>query len=461
VVSAPASVRLRAYQVGFGDCLLLTIRYSDTPAGERSERHVLIDYGTKSGAQGGPSLAKLAPKIAEHCGGHLDAVVVTHRHADHVGGFGGDKAMRHLAPLQPGLIIRPWTDGPAEALAPDGQELGARSHRFLALLDEVAVHQRSVVEEFGVDGRTTAGRVGQLAALSVANQDSLDMLGTWTVPDPTVWVRADDKLNTQELLPGVGVRVLGPPTLEQVPKMRSYASSSADYWLAMTDEDQIGPELKRADADEVWTARDLVAVPGGLGSAGWLVDKMHRASTRQALEIVAGFDDVLNNTSVILLLTIGDRSVLLAGDAQVENWSYALDRARGENGRRAEPDLRAALASVELYKVGHHGSRNATPRRLVDLWRSERNGRKLCSVLSTKDKVFDKTVEGTVPKPELVNALKALGPVRNTDELPEGVWWFDVEAPAQGPTATWAYTEGPMIDPPSPDPRDDDDGDAD
>ena len=169
-----------------------------------------------------------------------------------------------------------------------------------------------------------------------------------------------------------------------------------------------------------------------------------------------GFDDVLNNTSVILLLTVGDRSLLLAGDAQVENWSYALDRARGENGRRATPELRKALATVELYKVGHHGSRNATPRRLVELWQSERDGRELCSVLSTKDNVFDETVEGTVPKPELVSALKALGPVRNTHELPEGVWWFDVEAPAQGPIASWAYTEGPANGVPSPQPGGDD-----
>jgi hypothetical protein len=447
VVSAPVTVRLRAYQVGFGDCLLLTIRYSGLLVDGRSERHLLIDFGAKTRAPGGPSLAELAPRIAEHCGGHLDVVVATHRHADHVRGFGDAAAKRHLVPLQPSLIIRPWTDGPAEAASVSGHKLDASSRRFLALLDSVGDRGASVVEEFGLE-RTAAGRVGQLAELGVANQGALDMLGTWTVPDPTVWVRADDQLDAAALLPGVNIRVLGPPTLKEVPRLKSYASTSSEYWLAMTREGVIAPELTTASADDVRAAREEVAAPDGFGSAGWLVDKMHKAGTRQALEIVAGFDEVLNNTSVVLLVTVGDRSLLLTGDAQVENWSYPLDRALGENGRAAEPELHQALASVELYKVGHHGSRNATPRRLVGLWKSRRRDRELCSVLSTRHGVFDKTVQGTVPKKELVDALKELGPVHSTDELPAGVWWFDVSASATGKTETWSYTPGPVM--PSP-----------
>lgn len=444
-MSAPVTVRLRAYKVGFGDCLLLTIQYSGPLPDGRSERHLLIDFGTTHKVPRGPSLAKLAPKIAEHCGGHLDVVVATHRHADHVRGFGDAAAKQHLVPLQPSLIIRPWTDGPAQAAAVSGLPLDAESQRFLALLDSVGGHEAGVVTALGVDGRTAAGRVGRLAELGVANQGALDMLGTWTVPDRTRWVRTDDQLDTAALLPGVTVRVLGPPTLEQVPRLKSYASTSSEYWLAMAREGVIAPELTTAAADDVQAAREQVAAPGGFGSAAWLVDKMHKAGTRQALEIVSGFDDVLNNTSLVLLVTVGDRSLLLAGDAQVENWSYSLDRALGENGRTAEPQLAQALASVDLYKVGHHGSRNATPRRLVGLWKSAQRDRELCSVLSTRHGVFDKTVQGTVPKKELLDALKELGPVHSTDKLPERVWWFDVTASAKGKAETWSYTRGPVM----------------
>ncbi len=467
MVIAPTSVRLRVYQVGFGDCILLTIGYPDPLADGRRERHVLIDCGTRSGARGGPSMAALVALVAEHCGGpadgHLDVVVATNRRTDHVGGFGlaNADAEAHWAALQPRSILRPWTDGPAGAAAVNGDRLRTSSRRFLALLDTVADRQADVVGEFGVDGRTRAGRVGQLAELNVANRAALDMLGSWVAPDPTVWLRADDEPDIETVLPGVAIRVLGPPTLEQVPAMKSYASTSSEHWLAMTTDGLIAPELKTSTADDVWAARDEVAAPDGLGSAAWLVDKMHQGGTRQALEIVAGLDDVVDNTSLVVLVAVGDRRLLLAGDAQVENWSYVLDRALGENGRQAEPDLRDALASVDLYKVGHHGSRDGTPRRLVDLWRSERRGRKLCSVLSTKHGVLDETIEGTVPKRELVDALTTLGPVHSTAALPEGVWWFDLEARAEGKAARWTHTEGPVRKRPSPDAGDDDDDEAD
>ena len=35
-------------------------------------------------------------------------------------------------------------------------------------------------------------------------------------------------------------------------------------------------------------------------------------------------DKVLNNTSLILLFHIGETTLLFPGDAQIENWSYAL-----------------------------------------------------------------------------------------------------------------------------------------
>lgn len=70
-------------------------------------------------------------------------------------------------------------------------------------------------------------------------------------------------------------------------------------------------------------------------------------------------DDQLNNTSLILLFSVegdgGTKRMLFGGDAQIENWEYALKLADVEANR-------VLLRDVDLYKVGHHGSRNATPR---------------------------------------------------------------------------------------------------
>jgi len=439
----PSSVRVRAYKVGFGDCLLITIGYGGPLPDGRSERHLLVDFGTKAGADGGPKLSQVAKKIAEHCGGRLDVVVITHRHQDHVRGFGDRKARDVLDPLQPSLIIRPWTDTPAPSRGQPDDDLGAASHRFFELLDALGKHSRTVEQQFDLDRRVLAKRARELAELGVSNVEALAMLDSWVPVDRTRWVKAGDVVDVDDILPGVGIEVLGPPTLEQVPQMKSYASSSAEYWLGLAEDDAIEPELLDPSEAEVVGAKEIVAAPDGLGRASWLLDRLHDQAPRQVLEIVEGFEDVLNNTSVVLLLTVGRRRLLLSGDAQVENWSYTLDRAGGAQDAEAKA-LLSRLADVDLYKVGHHGSRNATPRRLFDLWsRERRRGHPLCSVLSTQAGLYGTTVEGKVPKPELVTALESLGPLHNTEGLAPGVWWFDVEASATAGSAEFQYEAGP------------------
>jgi len=41
VAKEPKSVEIRGYQVGFGDCFLVSFIYSDT-----EKKHLLIDFGT-------------------------------------------------------------------------------------------------------------------------------------------------------------------------------------------------------------------------------------------------------------------------------------------------------------------------------------------------------------------------------------------------------------------------------
>jgi hypothetical protein len=55
-----------------------------------------------------------------------------------------------------------------------------------------------------------------------------------------------------------------------------------------------------------------------------------------------------------------DNKLLFPGDAQIENWAYALSEPTDLHG------MKKLLADVDLYKVGNHGSRNATPRTLWD-----------------------------------------------------------------------------------------------
>src|SRR6185295_9967935 len=89
-------------------------------------------------------------------------------------------------------------------------------------------------------------------------------------------------------------------------------------------------------------------------STRWFIERMKSIRGTQLLGIMRALDKVMNNTSLILLFEVGGKKLLFPGDAQIENWSYALSK----------PAVRKALAGVNLYKVGHHGSLNATPKSL-------------------------------------------------------------------------------------------------
>jgi hypothetical protein len=109
---------------------------------------------------------------------------------------------------------------------------------------------------------------------------------------------------------------------------------------------------------------------------------------------------VMNNTSVILLLEVGKHKILLPGDAQIENWAYALSR----------PEWTQLLKDVNLYKVGHHGSLNATPKPLWGLFRNKGapgKQRRLGTLCSTKAGKHGSAGLGTeVPRRTLVEELK-------------------------------------------------------
>src|SRR5262249_7701733 len=132
--------------------------------------------------------------------------------------------------------------------------------------------------------------------------------------------------------------------------------------------------------------------------ARWFSERLSVMSNEQLLEIVRTLDDQMNNTSVILLFEVGGKKLLFPGDAQIENWSYALSK-----------DLEL-LAEVDLYKVGHHGSRNATPKTLFENFKkrgAEGKRGRMKSLISTKSgKHGNDKAHTEVPRKTLVKALQ-------------------------------------------------------
>lgn len=422
----PQRVSVRAYQVGFGDCFLLSFSYQRALPDGRNERHVMLDFGsTRWPKHSATRYTDIAQSIAERTGGKLDALVITHRHKDHLAGFADDQAAATIAALEPALVVRPWTEIPDDAVGETAGR-GERSRRFAASLASAQEFAFEVGRAIAPDDRRDVARgLSAMAAEQVANKEAIDRIDAIAAAARlrARYLHAGQASGIDRLIPGVRVGVLGPPTLEQWPQVAGQREDDEEYWInqrgllaRMLAAAGAGADIEAAAAH----AEELAPDPGPVR---WLVEKMRDQHAHSLLRIVRTLDDALNNTSVILLFEAGDRRLLFPGDAQIENWSYALTSPKATK-------LRQELPAVDLYKVGHHGSRNATPRSLVSLWDGRRRG--VTSLMSTMPGVHGKSEATAVPRKALTDALERVGTLHRTDRLPSDRLFLEVSAPIDG-----------------------------
>lgn len=427
MTTTPDKIILRSYQVGFGDCFLLTFHYPND-----EERHVLIDFGSTEMPDGTPDdqMLKVAQDIKGRCGNHgLEIVVATHRHRDHVSGFTtGEKGTGEIIrELTPKVVIQPWTEDP-EARDPE-KKLAAANHvspltSFVsALIDMhgvaemvVAEAERLNLQEESLGLQLNQRVYGQLRFIGddnkLPNRSAVENLMEMGRKGKPLYVSyQEEPLNLTEELPGVKVWVLGPPTLDQHKEIRRYAKTSSEYWQFQFNTGQLVSTLVRDENalfQEAETFDDFVPP-----HMRWFIRRMQATRGDQLLDLVRALDSVMNNTSVILLFEIGDKKLLFPGDAQVENWEFALSH-------KWVQDL---IKDVTLFKVGHHGSLNANPKKM--LWgQFDNRGKKqddpqhLYTVVSTMAGKHGHMESGTeVPRTTLVNELKAKSEYHTTQTL--------------------------------------------
>jgi len=401
VMKPPASgVKIRMYRQGHGDCFLLAFRQdNDEPF------YMLIDCGMKKGSTLVRSITEVAQNIHDATGGHLNLVAITHEHEDHVSGFRSERAIFDALTID--KLWLAWTEDPDHDLANQLRNkykdtllgLVMASERLQGARDSADTSVRDVVDsllefELSEEERGLAARDPDQLKEKIAGRTNKE--GILVVKD-----RADAREGTEYLLPHSE-----PRTLPNVPGIRFFVCGPPEHEAKLRDMDPKGEEEFHFAAAEERSFLAAVAAAAGADDeheAYQPFEPRHRipASAARASEHAPFFEtyygleknypadddrpwrridadwlrssesfalrmnNFINNTSLVLAIELPrtKKVLLFVGDAQRGNWmSWAEKGWTSANGLTGNEEVTVAdlLRRTVFYKVGHHGSHNAT-----------------------------------------------------------------------------------------------------
>ena len=220
------------------------------------------------------------------------------------------------------------------------------------------------------------------------------------LPDPSTF--------KTEALPGVLVHAMGPSRDEDV--IRDMDPPAGQSYLRLVDSTDLTPSVPEPFDEDWW-------LPAGDPLVSHLPLSDDDRTAVQAIGlgleplIAAALDKAVNGTSLMLMLQVGAAYLLLPGDAQWGTWRAAL----------ANPEWRSLIGRTTFYKIGHHGSHNATPVDFVE----RTVGKDFWAMASTAPvKQWPH-----IPKAELLQALgQRTRKIARTDRPKDAPSTFTVEA---------------------------------
>jgi beta-lactamase superfamily II metal-dependent hydrolase len=416
------SVRVRMYNVGFGDCFLLTLP---------NKQAILVDAGFHSQGKGAFSAKELVDQViadvTEIAGKpRIDVVIATHRHQDHIFAFNASE----WDGVEVGEVWMPWLE---DRKNPEATKLWKKQQGFAMQLAAVrGTFGLSAADLADVEfmlwnaGIDLGGIPMDAAVANWSNKNALDCLHEGFAhrdrPDPRFLPsKTCPESFESSMLPGVTVHVLGPPRdAELIEELDPEADG--ETYRAMALRSMEASNTVTSPFGEAWLVRD--DEPGEQLDQAEIERIESLGRSADAVFAAEKVDGMINSTSLVLVMDIGKARLLLPGDAEWGTWRRIL----------ATDEARSLLRGATFFKVGHHGSHNATSKTLVE----QVLPKKIPAMISTQQ--GPGRYRNNIPLSELLDALK----VRNinyarsdvaTGKLPapfrrgNGAKWIDVKLP--------------------------------
>ncbi|MBR1230840.1 hypothetical protein [Bradyrhizobium sp. AUGA SZCCT0182] len=388
----PGGAAVRMYRIGHGDCFLIAF------AGDNPDKpaYVLIDCGYKPGSPAKlkppTKVADIGANILETTGGFVDVAIVTHEHQDHVNGL----TSTNFPDLKVGKVWFAWTENPDDDVA--NQLRKKFKDRLLGLIDEranlmglgnnAAAGELDWYLEFELgeeaekyNGLAHAAAGGKDPAKS-ANKVAMKYLRECAPQDPE-YLYPHEKIRPIPGANGARAFVLGPPRdIDKIDDLDPIGDENFGHEMAAAGAggtpagpttspfprrhalplDQAFTDDKFGDFFEKRYGSSPVPEPGDgkeiSSNAVWR--RMTADDAMDAGALALAMNNATNNASLVLAfeLSKNGKVLLFVGDAQAGNWRSWTDGEFDDGGKTVTAtDL---LERTVLYKVGHHGSHNAT-----------------------------------------------------------------------------------------------------
>jgi beta-lactamase superfamily II metal-dependent hydrolase len=427
-------IRVRMYRVGFGDFFLVTCQPKPN-----EYVHFIIDCGVFKGTSQTGDIGSIALAVANMAAvtkGQIALIMCTHRHADHIAGFARCSQTFSKFDVQ-AVWMSIWESQYPQALKfqADLAETASKLQAHFASLGAAASDDQNTARKFmeNAAGETGAG----------SNANALKLLKGFKSAPPSYYQGGQNPaLPPAFQQAAIGAEILGPPPIADVQLMKlmdlqkgvgQYLASPAAL-DAKTDapfgkiwEVDVG-RFYRPEAFEEWCAVRGTPDPPSQKAAAKARQQMQKALKEAqpdaALVAAAALNSFLNNQSLVVLFTFKGKNLLFVGDAQAGNWEHWIfgtdDPDKKASGTICE-DAEKILTTLDFYKVGHHGSGNATPIAVVNMM--NKGSHRFPAMCSTQEGVYgkenphDPTAGTEVPRIPLLSALGAATALVRSDQI--------------------------------------------